>query len=192
MLPAAIFPYPRAVMHLRDARPADAVRLAEIHAVSWQAAYRDLLSAAFLDGLTPTTRLEWWTSRLVRVPPRWAILVVEEDDGDVTGFATIGHCEDDDRRVPEAGELFAMYVDPAFWGRGFGRKLLLGAEARFRQAAFSTASLWVLEGNLRAQRFYEVGGWFSDGTLKRMVIGAEAVTACRYLRDLKQQLSFEP
>jgi GNAT superfamily N-acetyltransferase len=172
-------------MHLRDARPADAARLAEIHAVSWQTAYRGVLSDAFLDGLTSTSRLDWWTARLARVPPRWAILVVE-DDSDVTGFATLGHCEDDDRRVAEAGELFAMYVDPADWGRGYGRKLLLGGEARFRQTAFSNASLWVLEGNLRARRFYEVGGWFSDGTLKRMVIGAEAVTACRYLRDLKQ------
>lgn len=173
-------------MHLRDARPADAVRLAEIHAVSWQAAYRDLLSAAFLDGLTPTTRLEWWTARLARVPPRWAILVVEKDDGDVTGFATIGHCDDDDRRDPEAGELFAMYVDPAFWGRGFGRHLLLGTEARFRKEAYRRASLWVLKGNLRARRFYELSGWRGDGADKRMVIGTDAVGACRYVRDLKE------
>ena len=179
-------------MHVRDARPADAVRLAEIEASSWQSAYRGVLSDAFLDGLTPTSRLDWWTARLARVPPRWAILVVEHQDR-VAGFVTMGHCDDDDRRVPDAGELFAMYVDPADWGRGCGRKLLVDAEARFRRAAYRNASLWVLEGNLRARRFYRAGGWYPDGALKRMVIGAEAVTASRYMRDWKQpQKSFEP
>jgi len=166
---------------VREARPADAPRLAGIHAVTWQAAYRGLLADGFLDGLTPTTRLEWWKSRLARVPPRWAVLV-SEDEGAVTGFVTIGQCTDDDRAVPYSGELFAMYVDPGWWGRGHGRQLLLSAEARFRTFSYQDASLWVLEQNSRARRFYEMGGWQSEGAVKRMIIGVDAVTAVRYLR----------
>lgn len=170
--------------HSRDARPTDAARLAEIQAVSWQAAYRGLLSDDFLDGLTATTRLEWWKSRLARIPPRWAVLVTE-DQGSVTGFVTIGHCDDDDRRVPDAGELYAMYVDPARWGVGFGRELLLGAEDRFRIDGYADASLWVLADNQPARRFYEYRGWRVDGAEKRMIIGSDAVTAVRYLRNLE-------
>jgi GNAT superfamily N-acetyltransferase len=158
--------------------------LAEIQAVSWQAAYGGLVSGAFLDGLDATERLDWWIARLARIPPRWAVLVAE-DEGRLTGFVTIGHCDDDDRRIPEAGELYAMYVDPDHWGVGFGRDLLLGAEDRFRAAAYTDASLWVLQDNQRARRFYEMGGWRGDGLEKRMIIGSDAVSAVRYLRDLK-------
>jgi len=169
--------------HIRDAQPADAARLAEIHTVAWQAAYRGVLSDAYLNGLTGTARLDWWASRLARVPPRWAVLVTEKD-GEVTGFVTIGHCNDSDRRAFEAGELYAMYVDPRYWGLGFGRTLLLGAEERFRVDAYTGASLWVLRDNQRARRFYELGAWQFNHAEKRMVIGSEAVTAVRYLRDL--------
>jgi ribosomal protein S18 acetylase RimI-like enzyme len=169
---------------IRDAVAADAPRLAEIHAVAWRAAYRGLLSNEYLAGLTPTTRLDWWNSRLARVPPRWAILVAE-DEGEVVGFVTIGHCDDDDRRPPFAGELYAMYVDPDRWGLGFGRELLFSAEDRFRADAYRDASLWVLRDNQRARRFYERGGWHPDLAEQRLVIGADAVTAVRYLRDLE-------
>ncbi|MDH5614925.1 MAG: GNAT family N-acetyltransferase, partial [Acidimicrobiia bacterium] len=101
------------------------------------------------------------------------------------GFVTIGHCDDDDRRVPEAGELYAMYVEPDHWDGGFGRCLLLGAEDRFRASGYENASLWVLRDNQRARRFYEIGGWRTDGAQKRMVIGSDAVTAVRYVRDLR-------
>jgi ribosomal protein S18 acetylase RimI-like enzyme len=169
---------------IRDAVAADAPRLAEIHAVAWRAAYRGLLSNEYLAGLTPTTRLDWWNSRLARVPPRWAILVAE-DEGEVVGFVTIGHCDDDDRRPPFAGELYAMYVDPDRWGLGFGRELLFSAEDRFRADAYRDASLWVLRDNQRARRFYERGGWHNDLAEQRLVIGSDAVTAVRYLRYLE-------
>jgi len=179
--PLVLFTYSPAMARIRDARPPDAARLAEIHVVSWQVAYRGVLADEFLDRLTSTTRLDWWTSRLARIPPRWAVLVTE-DEGHVTGFVSIGHCADDDRSHSEAGELYAMYVDPLHWGLGFGRHLLVGAEERFRADAYTDASLWVLRDNQRARRFYELGGWRADGVEQRMVIGSDAVTAVRYLK----------
>ena len=169
---------------IRDARPGDAARLAEIHASSWQVAYRGVLSHEFLDTLSPTGRLDFWTTRLARIPPGWAVLVSKEENG-ITGFVTIGHCEDDDRFGSEAGELYAMYLAPEWWGRGHGRDLLVAAEARFREYHYTDASLWVLRDNRRARRFYEIGGWTADGARKRMVIGSEAVTAVRYVKVLR-------
>ena len=168
---------------IRDALPTDAARLAEIRTVSWQAAYQGLLADTFLAGLTIDARLDWWNARLARVPPRWAVLVAQ-DLQSVTGYATTGHCQDPDRNRTESGELYAVYVDPRYWGFGFGRQLLTGAEDRLRADGFSDASLWVFRDNQRARRFYELAGWGTDGAEKRMVIGSDAVTAVRYVRDL--------
>ena len=168
---------------IRDARSGDAVRLAEIQARSWQAAYRGLLSEEFLDGLGPTSRLGFWTARLARVPPRWSVLVSQLGEH-VTGFVTIGRCQDDDRVTREEGELYAMYLDPDRWGHGHGRELLRAAESRFHEEEYSDASLWVFRDNLRARRFYEIGGWEADGAQRRMVIGSDAVMAVRYAKVL--------
>ena len=36
---------------------------------------------------------------------------------------------------------------------------MLAAVNVLRDAGYAEAILWVLEGNERAQRFYEIGGW---------------------------------
>lgn len=169
------------MVRIRAAVGGDAVRLAEILAISWRAAYRGVLSDGFLDGLTPTSRLGWWQQRLARVPPRWSVLVAETPDA-VVGFATTGQCSDPDRA--ESGELFALYLDPACWGDGVGSQLLEGAEAVMRTAGYRDAILWVLADNERARSFYEHRGWVTNGRTKRMIIGAEAVTAVRYGKTL--------
>jgi GNAT superfamily N-acetyltransferase len=174
------------MLMIRDARPADAARLSEIHALAWQAAYRGMLSDDFLDDLAPTSRLDFWESRLIRVPPRWAVLVSENQDH-LTGFATIGRCRDGDRNGPEDGELYAMYLAPEFWGLGHGRDLLLAVEARFREYLYSHVNLWVLRDNERARRFYEMGGWNANGAEQQMVIGTDAVTAVRYSKVLSTE-----
>jgi hypothetical protein len=44
------------------------------------------------------------------------------------------------------------------------------------------AVLWVLEGNARARRFYERGGWFADGTSRDEAMGGEPTHQLRYSR----------
>jgi hypothetical protein len=40
--------------------------------------------------------------------------------------------------------------------------------------------LWVLEGNSRARRFYERGGWAFDGTTRDVPYGDETAHQLRY------------
>ena len=44
-----------------------------------------------------------------------------------------------------------------------GPSLMAAAVAALRTSGFATASLWVLEDNPRARRFYEREGWARDG-----------------------------
>jgi ribosomal protein S18 acetylase RimI-like enzyme len=54
------------------------------------------------------------------------------------------------------------------------------ALGRLRQAGFESATLWVLDTNTQARRFYEAGGWQWDTTTKPHVIGGREVTEFRY------------
>lgn len=65
---------------------------------------------------------------------------------------------------PAAGHLARLYVLPAHWGRGVGTRLYRTAMDDLTARRFPEATLWVLEGNDRARRWYERLGWrLSDG-----------------------------
>ena len=50
--------------------------------------------------------------------------------------------------------------------------------------AFAEATLWVLDTNERARRFYEAGGWRLDGADKVDTIGGVGIREVRYRRPL--------
>jgi len=49
---------------LRPAKTSDAAGIAAVHVAGWQAAYRHLLPAAYLDALDPAEREAQWSTRL--------------------------------------------------------------------------------------------------------------------------------
>jgi GNAT superfamily N-acetyltransferase len=63
------------------------------------------------------------------------------------------------RRTPGLADLSLLFVDPASWGIGLGRQLLLETEQSMLKASFSQAELWVPLANARARRLYERNGW---------------------------------
>jgi GNAT superfamily N-acetyltransferase len=106
------------------------------------------------------------------------------------GFVDYSASRDDDtRRDGDAGpapvgEVNALYLLPAAWGRGVGRLLMEAALARLTQAGFAQATLWVLDTNARARRFYAAGGWSADGAVKRDDSRGFPITQLRYRKSL--------
>ena len=86
---------------------------------------------------------------------------------------------------PGAGLLSALYVDPAHWSRGIGRALIQEARARLGLLGFGEASVWVLVGNERADRFYRRDGWASDGSGRLDEVWGLTVEEVRYGRSLR-------
>jgi GNAT superfamily N-acetyltransferase len=86
---------------------------------------------------------------------------VVESDREVVGYVNSGPYRWDD--LPGFGEIYALYVDPAHWGAGAGRRLMASAERDLTRHGFVDAALWVLEANSAGRRFYEHVGWVSDG-----------------------------
>lgn len=165
---------------VRRATAADAYGIASVQVASWRAGYADVFPADFLAGLSVDERLKLWTR--VLSDGGYDIFVAERGGG-VAGFASAGPTEDADG-TGTRGELFALYVEPAAWGRGLGRALLTRAEAALREAGFHEATLWVLEDNPRARGVYAAAGWKPDGGRKLLTDPGVDAAAIRYRKEL--------
>ena len=163
-------------MDVREATVDDARAIETVRVHGWRVAYRHVFPAAALDALpVDETR---WRHRLAEPPPGWAI-VVAEDEGAVVGFAATGPSRDGEA----IGELYAIYVDPSRWSAGAGRALLARAERELARE-HAEATLWVLEANDRARRFYELAGWLPDGAVKTEERLGVRATEVRYRKRL--------
>lgn len=167
-------------LHIRPAEPDDALAVARVHVRSWQAGYRTLLPVEYLDGLRPEERAHRYTFR--SPDPHAPATIVACEAGVICGFATTAPARDAD--VPDHGELCALYVDPDGWGRGIGTALASAARARLSALGFQQAVLWLLAGNLRAERFYRHDGWAPDGRHRTDSVWGVTVDEVRYRRAL--------
>lgn len=173
-------------MEVRQASVGDAERIAEIHVRSWQHAYQGLIAQDYLDSLNPQQRLERRVELLQLADGvRVACLVVTGDDGVIEGFSNLGPTRDDDEDRDRVGEVMAIYLAPGAWGRGLGRELMTGSLQFLGRAGFEQATLWVLDTNERARRFYAAAGFVTDGAAKIDTIGGLPVREVRYRRPLE-------
>lgn len=164
---------------IRPARPADARAIAEIHVAGWRAAYRGHMPDDFLAALSVEQREEQRRRDLESPRSPEQRTWVAEEDGRIVAFAITGPCRDADAG-PGEGELFALYADPARWGTGAGRALMDHVRADFAARGIAALTLWVLDGNDRARRFYEKAGLAADGAQKRATFGGATLREVRY------------
>jgi GNAT superfamily N-acetyltransferase len=163
---------------VRPATLADAEAIARVHVRTWQGAYGHVFPAHRLASISLERRAELWRSALPGAP---AALVAEVDD-EVVAFASVGPSNDADG--DGVGELYAIYVEPEHWDTGVGRELAAAADDALRALGFGEATLWVLEDNPRARRFYEAGGWRVDGTTRTGTHLGVETTEVRYRKAL--------
>lgn len=149
----------------------DAAGIARVHVGSWQAAYDTLIPERELQQLDVTQFEAWRSRRLQAMDRSTSDTLVAVDEEGIAGFVDVGPTRDEHLDPNEVGELYAIYLDPSRWDRGYGRRLIVDAEQAMRDLGFSSAMLWVLEGNQRARSFYEAAGWRPDGgrQLERIV-----------------------
>jgi GNAT superfamily N-acetyltransferase len=105
------------------------------------------------------------------------------DGGEIVAMAVTGPCRDEGA-APDVAELFALYADPARWGTGAGRTLTAHVLADLGRRGASGVTLWVLEGNARARRFYEIAGFAADGADKSATFGGVVLRELRYRSGL--------
>lgn len=169
---------------VRPAVPGDAEGIANVHVRSWQAAYQGKIPQDYLDGLDPADRVDRWRGSLERTDRSRAdtlVAVSAGPDGRVLGFANVGAAPD---AAPGTGHLYAIYLLPDAWGQGAGRALMTAAVERLAELGHTEATLWVLDTNDRARRFYEAAGWTADGAVQADDSRGFTLREVRYRRAL--------
>lgn len=149
------------MISLRDAGPDDAPTIAGLHTRSWQAAYRGILTDAFLDGpLADEKRAHW--QAVFDAPPAGAVIVLAEQRALPVGF--VAAYPESDR-----GALIDnLHVLPGHRRGGTGRRLMAAAAARLLAGGIPRAYLTVYEDNAPAVLFYrQLGGECVDRRMYR-------------------------
>lgn len=149
------------MIELRAATPDDAEAIGCVYVRAWQAGYRGLLPQQFLDAVRPAAALD--TSKIT----------VATVDNVVRGYVMLG-----------PGQLEAIHVDPDAWGTGVGRKLLAYAREALKAQGHREAFLYVIDGNTRAERFYESDGWKPDPDAQPTTAYGPVVHTRRWWRAL--------
>lgn len=169
---------------IRRASVEDVGPIGDLHLRSWQAFYRGLIPDGVLDDFAATQDDRNARRRVqVAATESGVSTWVAVHRTLVVGAAWTNRSRDDDAS-PGTGEVSALYVLPEFVGRGVGRSLLGHAVRDLAGQGFTRATLWVLESNARARRFYEIAGWRPDGTTKTDVRPGGQLHEVRYERGL--------
>ncbi len=170
-------------MFVRQADLRDARSIAEVHIRSWHATYVNQIPEDYLAGLSVERREIVWGEVLAesKWPLTGTLVLVEEPQ--ILGFANIGPSRDEEAN-PETGEVRSIYLSPEAWGKGGGRSLMDDSLGLLREAGFMESTLWVLDSNHRARRFYEIGGWRADGSERSTDSRGFVLREVRYWRSL--------
>ncbi|QEM80597.2 GNAT family N-acetyltransferase [Halomonas binhaiensis] len=168
-------------MRIRPARDADALEVARIHVHAWQAAYAEILADDYLENLSIKEKAAYWERVIHQSHAK--ILVAESPDG-IQGWIVYGPARDPDA-LPGTGEIHAFYVCPKCWGQGIGHELWQECRSRLVALRCKEVTLWLLEGNQRAARFYESLGFaYEFGSRQIFRLGGREVAELRYRKCL--------
>ncbi len=176
-------------MSHRQATPADAGAIAGLHIASWRSAYRGLLADAFLESQDLAERTAKWESMLAEPE---VIVLLAEDARHLLGFAC-GPTRDGDADPTSAWEIYNLHVDPDRRGSGIGGRLFDAAADLGRERRARELTLWVVDQNAPARRFYERKGMQPDGASQLHQVGpGAALSEVRYRASLDTLLGLVP
>jgi ribosomal protein S18 acetylase RimI-like enzyme len=145
---------------IRRAFRADAVSVARIHVVSWKIAYRGIMPEDVIARTDLAYRTKFWKEQIANRD--WPVFLLEER-GVPLAFCQMVPSNDEGDDPTRVGHITSLHVLPPLRGRGHGRVLMAHVLAEFGRRGFTNVTLWVLEANQPARRFYEKSGFTLDG-----------------------------
>jgi ribosomal protein S18 acetylase RimI-like enzyme len=145
-------------MEIRYGRRRDLKAAAALLNACWRWAYKDILDAEVLAGLSDKGRYK----RLLKgYREGKRPLLLFGDDGALLGICRFGKSRTPG--YPDDGEIGAIYLREDAVGRGCGHALLTRAEEELRARGYRNLVLDVLSQNARAIAFYTAHGYVKAG-----------------------------
>ncbi|MDX2106863.1 MAG: GNAT family N-acetyltransferase [Candidatus Melainabacteria bacterium] len=137
---------------IRKALISDAHGIITVHQNAVHRSASPFYDQEILDEWSPLASLnrESLLFEKLRDNPEKAFMLVIECMGQIAGFGEI---------VPSLSELRALYIDPQFGRRGFGKALLQTLESNAKQQGLARLSL---HSSLNAKEFYLHNGYVVD------------------------------
>jgi ribosomal protein S18 acetylase RimI-like enzyme len=167
-------------IRLRHAGPADAEALARVHVQAWREAYVGQLPNAVLQGLDPARRAAMWRDAMAAQTVQVQLAI---QDDEIVGFGASR--PQSDPALPFAGEISAIYVLRCAQRLGIGRRIMAAMAQDMLARSLPSTSLWVLETNAPARRFYAELGGVEVARLTRAREGASAVSVAYGWDDVR-------
>ena len=161
---------------LRPAGEGDREAMGKVYCASWKKGYRGILPAAYLESLT----IEICAPKRVNGKNNVVAFLGDE----MAGLVNFGPPRES--LAAGEGEIRAIYVHPAHWGKGAAEILFRSALKNLYMAGDNSVYLWVLKENGRARRFYEKMGLQASGVLRTVQIGGEDTEEIRYIGRISE------
>ena len=166
---------------IRPATLRDAKAIADIHATATQAAFKELLACDQLRSIGVDKRQAYWRDAIEYSEPQVQVAVHE---GVVVGFVGFDRSRDAGT-PPTMGEIWAIYLMPAHWGKGAGLALWDAAREGLIEEGCTQVSVWVALGDERALRFVELAGFKRQmASIKTVPVGSARIEEIRLKRAL--------
>ena len=148
---------------IRLAKPVDAPDMAEIHARSWEVAYKDIIPMEYIKAKN-ATRLELY-QRIIT--DENTIQYVIQVDNKTAGIMGVGEPQDDD--VDDSYyELHGIYLHPDYYRKGIGTDAVNFAFDKARKLSKKFMNVWVFAENYNSINFYKKCGFIADGKTKTL------------------------
>ena len=142
---------------IRDATPAEAPTIAEVHYRSRAESYPSFLPEHLVNARSLDERERLWRGFLADAGyGRDRHLVVLEEDGAPMGFAAGGPQRHGDPAYP--GEIWSIYLRRSHQRRGHGSRIVKELARRMDGAGYPALIVWTHATNAAARRFYEALG----------------------------------
>ncbi len=127
--------------------------IARVYIESWHDTYAAILPMRLLCAMTARGQAARWRSA---IRARGEVVFVAEDEKrGILGMLSCGQSRD--AALGFDGEVYTLYVDPAFYGFGIGRALMLGAFTWMTDRGYGSCVIWAHAKN-NARFFYEKMG----------------------------------
>jgi ribosomal protein S18 acetylase RimI-like enzyme len=167
---------------IRKAIINDSPRIAEIHVFSSRCTHKDFLPMKNLINKMTVKNYEESIRKYLSNNIKPFEMYLYEDNNIIKAFMTMGNCTDDDKDN-NTFELENIYIDPLFQRQHIGTELVNYFIKTATEQNKKEATLWTIEKNINAIKFYDKMGFIPDGKRKKFELLNDEM-CIRYWRKL--------